>query len=452
MRGTDIFLLALLFLGSSWGVPGGPSQSLTGTPSHLRPHLFDHAPPALLEPIGDFSGEVIKGWNAEAERQLLANLTEAGLAERVVKTGVLDAAGLRLGIVKLQAGVWNTGQFSVKQLEKDAARVLAACFSDNVRADHADVWAAVPYEGPDSIQWHWPVFSMSCWRDNYNKVLASGLPLEGSLQQLSMLRYDPLFLTHAPDHVEARGTNIFNMAVPDLSGWRAPALNPLKEGRLSVLRRGSDRSRTVAITIDDGPHPGTTPLMLKILAEQDARVTFFVVGQSILHYPQLFLDMVSAGHEIGNHCFTDRRLPKLPLHVAAAELGETARLIEALSRQRIHLMRPPGGDLDAKTLRLCSQMGFLPVFFSRNTGDWRPRSSSDIVRAALQGVKGGDIILMHQGRTESALALREILAGLRQMGLQPGTVSDLMADAPLMSGPADKVIADLRVVGCVLDE
>ena len=110
----------------------------------------------------------------------------------------------------------------------------------------------------------------------------------------------------------------------------------------------------------------------------------------------------------------------------------------------------PGGGYN--DLVKANSLGYPLITWSIDTLDWKTKNAQTTYDTILSQVKDGDIILMHQGRTESALALREILAGLRQMGLQPGTVSDLMADAPLMSGPADKVIADLRVVGCVLDE
>jgi peptidoglycan/xylan/chitin deacetylase (PgdA/CDA1 family) len=268
---------------------------------------------------------------------------------------------------------------------------------------------------------------------------------------MSLLRYDPLFLENAGDRALARGENVFDAPVPRLDGWRVPSLDFGTETTMALVR-GSEHSSVVAITIDDGPHPVTTSLMLKILAEYQAKATFFVVGEAIMHYPQLLLDIVEAGHEVGNHCFTNRRLPSLPPSVAAAELGETSKLIEGLGRQRCRIMRPPGGDLDEKTLRLCTQMGLLPIFWSRNTGDWQPRPASDIARAALSNVKAGDIILLHQGRLESALALREIIAGLRQMGLQPGRVCDLFPNAPLVSGSPASVIAQLHTAGCLRDE
>ncbi|MCD6352379.1 MAG: polysaccharide deacetylase family protein [Armatimonadetes bacterium] len=452
MRLTDLSVILALSVGGSWTAVHSPGDQATAPPSHLRPHLVDHAPPALLVPLENGSPGVLKGWDEPIEALLARELRKSGLSERLVKVGVMQAGGLRLAVVKLQAGVWRTGRFSVARLTSDCEQVLKACFSPQVHCDHVDLWAAVPYEGPDGIKWHWPVFSMSCWRDNYAAAAPRNLHGLALLRQLSMLRFDPLFLKYAADAADVQGPEIFDLPVPRLDGWSFDARSERVSGRLHVLQSGARSSRYVAITIDDGPHPATTSLMLHFLAQQRARVTFFVVGEKILHYPQLLLDIVGAGHEVGDHCFTNRRLPKLSLNAVAAELGETARLIELLTKSPCRLMRPPGGDVDVRSLELCGALGLMPVFWSRNTGDWRDIPAASIAAAALDGVKGGDIILMHQGRIESALALREILAGLRRKGLQPGRISDLLPDAPLLSGNARQILERLRAAGCLREE
>jgi peptidoglycan/xylan/chitin deacetylase (PgdA/CDA1 family) len=131
---------------------------------------------------------------------------------------------------------------------------------------------------------------------------------------------------------------------------------------------------------------------------------------------------------------------------------ETARLIERLGHVRCSLMRPPGGAVDENILRLCAGLDLLPVFWSRNTGDWQPRPARDIVRAALTGVSPGDIILLHQGEIASALALRDILAGLRALGLQPGRVADILPQAPLLRGTPAQLIQALQATGCLREE
>lgn len=419
----------------------------TAVPSHLQPHLYDHAPAALLEPIGD--GDLLKGWSVEDEKILYADLEASNLHQRVVKVAVLRSAGLKLAAVKLQAGEWLTGRFSLLSLHEDALRVMQAAFDGAVQCDHLDLWAAVAWRGEDGETWHWPVFSLSTWRDTYHRARAAVSP-QDLLAEVSLIRYDPLLLDYVPDPPEQIAQAI-TLPMPNLDATTALPPGDAR-GNCEAMRSGSAATKTVAITLDDGPHPVITPLILRVLQEAGARATFFVVGEKVLQYPQLFRDIVTAGQEIGNHTFTHRRLTRLPPPVMRAELSETTRLMMRLGASPCRLMRPPGGDFDEQALEACRDQGLLPVFWTRNTGDWKGRPVRDVVRSALEGVRAGEIILLHQGGPDCVPALAEILAGLRSMGLRPGCVGEIMPGAPLFTGSPRHVLAQLRANRCLVNE
>ncbi len=192
--------------------------------------------------------------------------------------------------------------------------------------------------------------------------------------------------------------------------------------------------------------------MLKVLAEENAHATFFLVGEKVLQHPQLLREIVEGGNEVGNHTFTHHRLPDLRPDGVRAELKETSRLIEALTGKRCRLMRPPGGDMHASSLGICQELGLLPVFWTRNTGDWQDRPVHEVVARALKNIRAGDVILIHQARPDSAEALREIILGIRRLGLRPGCVGDLLDGAPLIRGKAPSVIAQLQAKGALVRE
>src|ERR671914_2697681 len=56
------------------------------------------------------------------------------------------------------------------------------------------------------------------------------------------------------------------------------------EGKGTVRRGPADR-HAVALTFDDGPDPVFTPRILDILAQFDARATFFVIGKQAERHP-----------------------------------------------------------------------------------------------------------------------------------------------------------------------
>src|ERR1041385_981323 len=54
----------------------------------------------------------------------------------------------------------------------------------------------------------------------------------------------------------------------------------------------------VVLTFDDGPNPATTPAVLKALADQCTRATFFMVGRQARAHPQSARQVEGAGHTV----------------------------------------------------------------------------------------------------------------------------------------------------------
>ena len=71
----------------------------------------------------------------------------------------------------------------------------------------------------------------------------------------------------------------------------------------SATWRMDSNERSVYITFDDGPIPESTPFILQTLAEFDIRATFFMVGDNVRKYPDLYRQIVAAGHQVGNHTY-----------------------------------------------------------------------------------------------------------------------------------------------------
>ena len=61
--------------------------------------------------------------------------------------------------------------------------------------------------------------------------------------------------------------------------------------------------KAVYLTFDDGPIPEATPFILDTLSQYGIKATFFLVGDNVRKYPELYDKVVAAGHRIGNHTF-----------------------------------------------------------------------------------------------------------------------------------------------------
>src|SRR5579871_3789925 len=67
----------------------------------------------------------------------------------------------------------------------------------------------------------------------------------------------------------------------------------------------------VVLTFDDGPWLNHTPAVLKALADQCVRATFFPIGLHSTYYPEILKQVAAAGHTIGSHTWSHQDLQKL---------------------------------------------------------------------------------------------------------------------------------------------
>ncbi|MET9212234.1 MULTISPECIES: polysaccharide deacetylase family protein [unclassified Nocardia] len=199
-------------------------------------------------------------------------------------------------------------------------------------------------------------------------------------------------------------------------------------GRL-VDRVDTDE-KLVALTFDDGPTE-RTPEILRTLAELRVPATFYLIGDNLAAHPEYGAAIAAAGHEIGNHSYSHRRMVLISGDTVRAEIERTDAEIRRTGYQGPITFRPPYGK----------KLWALPSYLAEHdrttvTWDVEPDSAGGATRAAivddtLAQTKPGSIVLLHvmHGR-ESAAALPEIVAGLRARGYDFTTVSDLLRRAP----------------------
>jgi peptidoglycan/xylan/chitin deacetylase (PgdA/CDA1 family) len=164
----------------------------------------------------------------------------------------------------------------------------------------------------------------------------------------------------------------------------------------STIRR-TGRPNTVALTFDDGPNPALTPRLLRLLDETHIRATFFLIGRYVRECPALVQEIAAGGHTIGNHTDTHPNLFWLtPSHIRE-ELSRCQDAIEKACGQRAVWMRPPFGIRGPHLSSVVRRAGFHGVvMWSRWARDWQPQHIEDMVHR-LRRVRGGDILLLHDG-------------------------------------------------------
>jgi peptidoglycan/xylan/chitin deacetylase (PgdA/CDA1 family) len=194
-------------------------------------------------------------------------------------------------------------------------------------------------------------------------------------------------------------------------------------------------TRTLALTYDDGPNDPYTAQLLEVLAKHGVRATFFLLGQFVSERPALARAVAEAGHAIGNHCNTHQN----PIFLSPAQLRQqierASRAIEAATGVRPKLFRPPFGGRRPGTFSVVREYGMVPVMWRVSCSDWSARSHESIVERAVSQIKGGDVILLHDGghlrmgtdRSHSVRATDEIVRRYQGEGYKFVTVPEMMA-------------------------
>jgi peptidoglycan/xylan/chitin deacetylase (PgdA/CDA1 family) len=187
-----------------------------------------------------------------------------------------------------------------------------------------------------------------------------------------------------------------------------------------VLGRKARRN-AVALTIDDGPHPDWTPQVLDLLAENEVRATFSLVGGQAQAYPKLVRRIARAGHGLCNHTMTHPQ-PFGARSTAAIrrQVVDAQSAISEAAGKEPELFRAPGGDWTEAVLDVAHELGLTPVGWSVDPRDWALPGAAAI-ESCLMGAGAGDILLSHDGggnRAQTVVALRSVLPRLRDAGLR----------------------------------
>lgn len=199
-----------------------------------------------------------------------------------------------------------------------------------------------------------------------------------------------------------------------------------------ALRRLPDPDHRVALTFDDGPNPHATPAILDTLQREGVRATFFVLGRHADRWPALVRRMADEGHQVGNHGYLHRKLHRRSPGYVRADLMRGAAAIERASGVRPRVFRAPHGFRSPWVTPIAASLGQRTIGWSLGVWDSARPGTGEIVRRALEGMRAGSILLLHDGdgydaegdRMQTAEALPRIIDGLRARGLHFSTLPE----------------------------
>lgn len=181
------------------------------------------------------------------------------------------------------------------------------------------------------------------------------------------------------------------------------------------------KQKMVALTYDDGPGD-RTPELLECLKANNAKATFFVVGEQIESRQDTIKQEYEYGMEIGSHTYTHPTLTHLSSEEIVSEMNKNDELVKSLTGFTMEIMRPTGGGVNDT---VSASVGKPMVNWDVDTLDWKTKDPANTVQVALEQVKDGSVILMHDLWPETVDASLELIPKLIEQGYKLVTVSEL---------------------------
>lgn len=181
----------------------------------------------------------------------------------------------------------------------------------------------------------------------------------------------------------------------------------------------------ISISFDAAWGGDKTLGILDLLDEYNIKTTFFLVDIWTQKYPELVKEIVTRGHEIGNHSTSHPQMSKLNETQIAKELNTQADNVLAIAGVRPVLFRPPYGDYNNRVITIARVQGFVPIQWSVDSLDWKNRGAQEIINRATK-VKSGDIVLFHNDSQYILDALPAVLKYYAENGYSVVPISEIL--------------------------
>jgi len=149
------------------------------------------------------------------------------------------------------------------------------------------------------------------------------------------------------------------------------------------------QEKTVFLTFDDGPIPETTPWVLSVLRDFNAKACFFCVGENVQKYNDLYQQIIDEGHSVGNHTFNHLVGWKTPVETYIENIHKAKSYIDST------LFRPPHGLIRNSQFNLIKDK-YKVIMWNVLSMDYdKTISPEQCYRNVIDHVKQGSIVVFH---------------------------------------------------------
>ena len=185
------------------------------------------------------------------------------------------------------------------------------------------------------------------------------------------------------------------------------------------------RDHEVVLTFDDGPWLNNTQAVLKALADQCIRATFFSIGKHATYYPEILKQVIAAGHTVGSHTWSHADLQaamkKGGPDAAREEIEKGASAVRMMAGAPIApFFRFPDLRHPPEMLTYLGERNIASFSTDIDSWDFKIKKPDELTKSLIGKITklGKGIILMHDFQKATSIALPQILGQLQKNGFK----------------------------------
>jgi LysM repeat protein len=203
---------------------------------------------------------------------------------------------------------------------------------------------------------------------------------------------------------------------------KAEQLGPSK-----LIYHGNLQRKQIALTFDAGSDIAGIQI-LDVLKKHQVQSTFFLTGSWVEKFPSYAKQIVTDGHEVGNHSYSHPDFTKISPSKIQEELNKTEQVIlQHTGKNSRPYFRFPYGASNAQALQSVGEAGYpFSIHWTTDTIDWQQPAVDVIVSRIENNASNGDIVLMHIGGINTPAAVDKVIPILKAKGYQMVKVSEIL--------------------------
>jgi peptidoglycan/xylan/chitin deacetylase (PgdA/CDA1 family) len=184
------------------------------------------------------------------------------------------------------------------------------------------------------------------------------------------------------------------------------------------------RDKEVVLTFDDGPWPGNTPAVLKALADECLKATFFEIGKHATWHPEITKQVIEAGMTVGTHTWSHKDLARNPYAndieqaKAEIEMGLSAVHMAAGGGKVAPFFRFPALQHPPQLLSYLAERNIGVFSTDIDSRDFKLHKPEEVIKSVMSQLEkhGKGIILVHDFKHHTAEAIPELIRQLKAGG------------------------------------